>query len=252
MRVPVERVPDPDVPGCGNVFVSVAVDDRIVRAAFDTGAVRTSLIDLPASARPVGRRETAGLFGTMVVTEWKVGEVRIGSLCAGPLTVDRIAGGAGRHPVVGLDVLGTGSWQLDLSSRTLVTGAPSPRGFAFTRGMNGHMLTEIRWPTATATALWDTGAGVTLIDRRFADAHPDLLEHAGSTKGTDISGSQGEVTLARVSGYEIDGTQFAGHTVAIADLPEGPGHIDAVIGFPTIDQARWTVDVPARRWCIEL
>ncbi|HEV7192279.1 MAG TPA: hypothetical protein VGN35_03660 [Jatrophihabitantaceae bacterium] len=252
MRVPVECVPDPDVPGCGNVFVSVEVDDRIVRAAFDTGASRTLLIDLPSSARPVGDRETSGLFGTGVVTEWEVSDIRIGLLRAGPLTVHRIDGGAGRHPVVGLDVLGTGSWQLDLASRTLVTGAPSPRGSALRRTTNGHILTEMSWPTATATALWDTGAGITLIDRRFADAHPNLFEHAGSARGTDILGSQSDLGLARVSGYEIDGTQFAGHSVAIADLPEVPDPIDAVIGFPTINQARWTVDVPAARWCIEL
>jgi hypothetical protein len=251
MRVPVERVPDTEVPGCGNVFVSVQVDDRVVRAVLDTGAVRTLLIDLPSSARPVGGRETAGVFGTEVVTEWEVADVRLGSLRAGPLTVDRIAGGAGRHPVVGLDVLGTGSWQLDLASSTLVTGAPSPRGSAFTRGTNGHLLTEMRWSTAAATGLWDTGAGITLIDPRFADAHPDLFEHAGRTQATDMGGSHGDVRLARVSGYEIDGTPFAGHTVAIADLSVVPGHVDAVIGFPTIDQARWTVDVAARRWCIE-
>lgn len=61
MRVPVECVPDPDVPGCGNVFVSVHIDDRIVRAALDTGVVRTTLIGLPPSARQLGRRETAGV-----------------------------------------------------------------------------------------------------------------------------------------------------------------------------------------------
>jgi hypothetical protein len=251
MRVPVERVPDPDIPGCGNVFVYVEVGDRTVRAALDTGAVRTLLIDLPSSARPVGRRETTGIFGTEMVSEWEVDEVRIGSLRAGPLTIDCIDGGAGRHPVVGLDVLGAGSWQLDISGRTLITGASAQRSSAFKRGANGHMLTEMKWPTATATSLWDTGAGITLIDQRFADAHPDLFEHAGSTISTDISGSHGEVRLARVSGYKIDGTQFAGHTVAIADLSEIPDHIDAGIGFPTIDQARWTVDVAASRWCIE-
>jgi hypothetical protein len=100
--------------------------------------------------------------------------------------------------------------------------------------------------------MWDTGAGITLIDRRFADAHPNLFEHAGSTAGTDVLGSQVDLALARVPDYEIDGTRFAGHTVAIADLPEIPDRIDAVIGFPTINQACWTVDVPARRWSIEL
>ena len=142
--MPVELVPDLDVPGCGSVFVSVEVGDRIVRAALDTGAVRTMLIDLPSSARPVGRRETSGVFGTEAVTEWEIAEVRIGSLRAGPITVDRIAGRAGLHPVVGLDVLGTGPWQLDLSCRTLVTGVPVPRGAAFERGAHGHVLTEMR------------------------------------------------------------------------------------------------------------
>jgi hypothetical protein len=65
-------------------------------------------------------------------------------------------------------------------------------------------------------------------------------------------GSQGDLGLARISGYEIDGNPFAGHIVAIADLPEIPDHIDAAIGFPTIRQARWTVDVPSRQWRIEL
>jgi hypothetical protein len=250
VRVPVECVPDPDVPGCGNVFVSVAIDDCIVRAVFDTGSPRTVLIDVPSSARPVGARETSGVFGTEVVTEWEVGEVRVGSLSAGPLTVHRIAAGVGRHPVVGLDVLGTGSWQLEISSGTLLTDAPPPRGSAFECAANGHILTEMRWPGVAATALWDTGAGITLINRRFADAHPILFEDIGSTLGTDVMGLQGDLALARVSGYEIDGTDFAGHIVAIADLPEIPDHIDAAIGFPTIRQARWTVDVGARRWSI--
>lgn len=251
MRVPVECVPDPEVPGCGNAFVSVKVDDRTVRAALDTGALRTVLIDLPSSARRAGTQETAGAFGPRVVTEWEVGEIRLGSLRAGPLIVHGIDDAPGLHPVVALDVLGAGAWQLDLSSKTLITGMTSMRGCAYMSTANGHILAEMRWPTAAATALWDTGAGITLIDRRFAEAHPTLFEHAGSTTATDVLGSHGELGLARVSGYNIDGIHFDGHIVAIADLPEIPDRIDAAIGFPTVSQARWTVDVPTHRWRIE-
>lgn len=252
MRVPVEVVPDPDVPGCGNIFVRVDVDDRVVRAVLDTGAGRTTLIDLPVSARLVGDWDTAGLFGAEIVPEWEVVDVRVGSLHAAKLAVNRIDPGTGRYPVLGLDVLGTAPWQLDASSSTLLTGVPSPRAGAFARGAHGHILTEMKWPTATAKSLWDTGASVTLIDRRFADEHPDLFVHAGSAKAVDFAGSQGEFQLARTSGYEINGTAFAEHTVAIADLSDVPDDIDAAIGFPTIAQARWTVDVPARRWSIHL
>jgi len=251
MRVPADCVPDPEVPDCGNVFVAVQVDDLVVRAAFDTGAARTTLIDLPTSARPIGSQETAGAFGAEVVTQWEVGQIRLGSLRAGPLTVHRIAGGGGRHPVLGLDVLATGPWELDVATGSLLTDVPTPHGTEFHRAANGHVLTQLNWPTATATALWDTGAGITLIDRHFADAHPDLFEPAGSARATDVMGAQDDFELARVQGYEIDGVRFAGHVVAIADLPEVPDHIDAAIGYPTIKQARWRVDVAARRWRID-
>jgi hypothetical protein len=245
-------VPDPDIIGCGNIFISVVADGCILRAAFDTGSPTTLLIDVPLSARPVGRQEASGMFGAEVVTEWEVEELRIGSLSVGPLTVHGITAGVGRHPVVGLDLLGEGPWQLDTSHGTLLTGAPLSRGSTFTRAANGHILTEMRWAGAAATAMWDTGAGITLFDWQFADAHPNLFEEVGTTLGTDVTGSQGEFLLARVCGYGIDETGFEGHVVAIADLPDIPDHIDAVIGFPTINQARWTVDVQACRWSIEV
>lgn len=252
MRVPIDYVPDPEVPGCGNIFVPVEVDGCATRAALDTGALRTMLIDVPPSARLVGSQETSGAFGTEVVTEWEVSDVRVGSLRAGPLTVNRIGDGSGRHQVVGLDLLGSGPWQLDLARGTLITGEPLVHGSKYRATTHGRILTEMRWPTATATALWDTGAGITLIDRRFADAHPSLFEHAGSTRATDVVGTQGDVGLAQVSDYEIDGNPFAGHIIAIVDLPEIPDRIDAAIGFPTISQARWAVDAPSHQWRIEL
>jgi hypothetical protein len=60
-------------------------------------------------------------------------------------------------------------------------------------------------PTAAATGFWATGAGITLIDRRVADAHPDLF--APRTKHARYRHWQpaGDLTIARVSGYEIDG-----------------------------------------------
>jgi hypothetical protein len=247
-----ECVPDPDILDCGNIFVSVAADGCMLRAALDTGSPTTVLIDVPQSARPVGRQETSGMFGAEVVMELGVGELRIGSLSVGPIVVHRIAAGVGRHPVVGLDLLSTGPWQLDPSNGTLLTGAPLSRGSTFARAANGHILTKMRWAGAAATAMWDTGAGITLFDRQFAAAHPNLFEEVGTAVGTDVTGSQGEFLLARVCGYEIDGTSFEGHVVAIADLPDLPDHIDAAIGFPTIKQARWAVDMQACRWSIDI
>jgi hypothetical protein len=251
VRVPVECAPDPVVPGCGNFLVDIEVDGTVVRAALDSGAPRTVLFDIPTSARAAGTDQTSGAFGVGAVTDWEVGEIRLGSLRAGPLTVHHIDGSLDRHPVVGLDVLRVGSWQLDPGSRTLSTDVSITMGSTLTTATNGHLLTEMRWPNAVASALWDTGAGITLIDRRFAAAHPHLFEPAGSTRATDLMGGQSDLDLAYVRDYEIDDVSFAGHIVAIADLPEIPEQIDAAIGFPTIVQARWTVDVRTQQWHIE-
>ncbi|HWA66300.1 MAG TPA: hypothetical protein VG899_08020 [Mycobacteriales bacterium] len=250
-RIPVECVPDPVVSGCGHFLVDIEVDGNVVRAALDTGVPRTLLFDVPSSAALVGTRRTSGAFGVGEVAEWEVGEIRLGSLRAGPVTVHHISRGRERHPVVGLDVLGQGSWQLAPGSRTLVTHVPFLGGSTLRSAANGHLLTEMRWSDGVASALWDTGAGITLIDRRFAAAHPHLFQPAGVAKATDITGANSEVELANVPGYEIEGVPFVGHLVAITDLPAVPEPIDAAIGFPTIVQARWTVDLRARRWHIE-
>jgi hypothetical protein len=252
MRVALEVVPDPDVAGCGYVFVDAHVSGRSVRAVLDTGAVRTKLVDLPPTARQVGERQVSGVFGTETVTEWEVADIRLGSLRADLLIVDRISHVGGRHPMLGLDLLGTQPWRLDVVDRTLDTGAPLPRsGSSFTRGANGHLLTQMRWPTATATALWDTGAGITLIDQRFADSHPNLAQPAGTAVSTDSAGATANTHLARIAGYEIDGVQFRGHTVALADLSAVPDRTDVIIGYPTIAQARWAMHIPTLRWCVE-
>jgi hypothetical protein len=252
VQVPVECVRDPVIPGCGNFLVDIDVDGMVIRAALDTGVPRTLLFEVPSSARPTGVNQTSGAFGVGTVAEWEIREIRLGSLHAGPLTIHQIDGGHGGHPVVGLDVLGVGSWQLDPGSGTLTTGLPIMSGSEFVSATNGHLLTEMRWSNAVASALWDTGAGITLIDRHFARTHPRLFTPAGSTRATDITGAHGDLELALAQDFEIEGVSFAGHIVAITDLPDVPEHIDAAIGFPTIVQARWTVDVPSNRWRIDL
>ncbi len=251
MRVPVECEPDPDVPDAGTVFVPIDIGDRVARVVLDTGSPRTTLSELPGSARPAGVAETAGLYGSATVAQWLVDQVRLGSLRAGPLLVHVIDAAPGHHPFVGLDLLGTGPWRLDLANRELVTGPPVSAGSELSVTTTGHLISEMSISGVRATALFDTGAGITMVDRRFAEAHPDLFEAADSAMATDSTGVAGAVDLARLSPYEIEGISFAGHLVAIADLPAVPDQLDAVIGYPTIAQARWSIDLPARQWQVE-
>ena len=132
---------------------------------LDTGAARTTLIEVPPAARQVGEREVSGVLGTERVTEWEVPE---------------------------------SAWARCGATASSSTGS-----------------------TVTATALWDTGAGITVIDQRLADSPPDAVEPADAPLSTDSAGATANTELARIAGY------------------------------PTIGQARWATHIPSSRWCVE-
>jgi hypothetical protein len=75
------------------------------------------------------------------------------------------------------------------------------------------------------------------VNRDFWRAHPDLFEEIGMTSGTDAHGAQA-----------------ARHRVAAADLSainrsaEDP--MDFIIGYPTLRQADWLFNFPAKRWTL--
>lgn len=121
-------------------------------------------------------------------------------------------------------------------------------------GPRGHVYLDARWPSVTAQACWDTGAGATLVNRAFWLSHPELFEQIGVTVGTDANGDQAETPLLLMDGPVIGEHTFSGHKAVAVDLAqvnatlENP--MDLILGYPTIRQADWLFDFPAGRWAV--
>ncbi len=96
-------------------------------------------------------------------------------------------------------------------------------------------------------ALWDTGADITVVERELVTSHPELFTAPGNADGTDSSGTTAVTEVCRMAGYRIADVPFAGHTVAVADLPEP---FEMVLGYPTLCQAIWSMDLPSGRWAV--
>jgi hypothetical protein len=115
-----------------------------------------------------------------------------------------------------------------------------------------HPYVDLHWPGVTGHAVWDTGSGPTLVNQDFWLAHPELFEEAGSTSGTDSKGTRMETPLLRMAGPVIGGREFQGHLVVAVDLAAANSTLshpmDLIVGYPTIRQADWLFDFPARRW----
>lgn len=257
-RVPLIIEPDPDDPGCAMVLVDATVAGRPYRMVLDTGAARTQLeADEYTSALPVtGEDSSLAAFGGRVTESLvTVTDLAAGALRVATLEVTRGAPGLGHR--LGMDVLGRHRCHFRLDAGVLDVDVPVPQaGHGLLVSRRGHVYVEARWPGVSGLACWDTGSGATIVNRDFWLAHPELFEQAGTSAGIDGNGQRAETPLLAMAGPVIGQRAFGGHQTVAVDLSgvnatlEYP--MDLILGYPTIRQADWLFDFPARRWTLAL
>lgn len=256
-QVPLIIEPDPDDPGCAMVLVDATVAGRPYRMVLDTGAARTQLeADEYTSALPVaGEDSSHAVFGGRVTDPLvTVTDLVAGALRVAALEVTRGAPGLGHR--LGMDVLGRHRchFRLDVGVLDLDLDVPPEAGQELLVSRRGHVYVEVRWPGVSGQACWDTGSGATIVNRDFWLAHPELFEQTGTSAGIDGNGQRAETPLLAMAGPVIGQRAFGGHQAVAVDLSgvnatlEYP--MDLILGYPTIRQAGWLFDFPARQWAL--
>ncbi|WP_408651268.1 hypothetical protein [Jatrophihabitans sp.] len=223
------------------------------RFVLDSGGATTQIVD-PGALIPalvVGEDTTEGLFGRAPVELVVLSDLTVPGLTAGGRTVHRLrSGGAGARSLLGLDVLGDHGLLLDGPAATLhttVTGELAAN-LPLERGPRGHCYLPVVLPGGRVVrALWDTGADITVVDRELVTSHPELFTALGSASGTDALGATAVTDVCRMEGYGIADVYFSSHRVAIGHLPEP---FTMVLGYPTLRQAIWSMDLPSGRWAV--
>jgi len=248
---------DPDDPDFAAILVDASIAGRPYRLLLDTGAARTQLHadEYTSTLPPVSEDASSASFGGRIsepiVT---ITDLVIGSLQLATLDVTRSERGLGQ--VLGMDVLGRYRCHFRLKDGVMELNALQGIQAAneLMRGPRGHIYVDAHWPSVTAQACWDTGAGATVVDRAFWLSHPELFEQVGVTVGTDANGDQAETPLLLMDGPVIGQHTFSGHKAVAVDLAqvnatlENP--MDLILGYPTIRQADWLFDFPAARWAV--
>ena len=245
--------PDEEFDECAVLSVDGTVSGTPHRFVLDSGSATTQIADPGALVRAsvVGAEPTEGLFGRACVELVALPDLTVPGLTTGPRTVQRLrTGGAGARSLLGLDVLGAHALLLDGPAATLHTTVAGglAADLPLERGTRGHCHLPVALPGGRVVgALWDTGAGITVVDRELVTSHPELFTPLGSTSATDALGATMVTDLCRLEAYWIAGVHFAGHTVAVAGLPEP---LKMALGHPTLRQAIWSMDLPSGRWSV--
>jgi hypothetical protein len=258
--VPVELRDDPDEPGAAEAYVVATVVGHEYRLMLDTGGARSTLPfdGLTSTFLRVDVDDAPGR-GALGPASAGTRRVVVPSLALGPLeardlVVDLAAEGSDAPAILGLDVLRGHRLELRLAGAMLGidTDAPADAERPLPLSSRSHPHVVVGWGEVDATALFDTGASVTVVDAAFAAEHPQLLEPLPPSTGTDAAGNRAETPMARMAACEVGGRRFDATLAVLAPIrgiqQAGDPEFDLILGVPVIRQADWIIDLARGVW----
>lgn len=124
----------------------------------------------------------------------------------------------------------------------------SPSGLATV----GTSWSNLPSPTAPRVQQSSTrGASITIVDKTFAEDHPDLFEPDGESDGTDADGNTFSTPLVKIAPLTMLGSHFTATLGAVVDLSaanqtaERP--MQMIVGWPLLRHGRFAIDHAAAR-----
>jgi hypothetical protein len=258
-ELPLIIEPDQDDPDFAAVMVDGTIAGRPYRFMLDTGAARSQVEadEYTAALAPVGSYDSPGAFALETNPVITITDLVVGPLHAATLDVSRVPPiPSSMRNLLGMDVLQRHRCYFRFADAAVDLDAPGSYGAASDLQMDsrGHFYLDVQWPGVTAHACWDSGSGPTIVDRDFWLAHPELFEETGTTVGTDSTGTQIETPTLLMAAPRIGQRPFSKHKAVAVDLTGANStagqHMDLILGYPTLRQADWLFDFPARRWML--
>ncbi|MHA7144985.1 aspartyl protease family protein [Arthrobacter sp. TmT3-37] len=252
-------VPDEDDPACATIWVSLQVGEDSVPFVLDSGARRSQVLDDLATDWPIsGADRSHTVFSEHMDSYVKAPPLRLGDLRIENLQMSRIrSDGPGAHNLLGLDVLRHHSCLLDLKEQTLTLDGPAEATASIMPlylDEVGHAYLDVEMGSETASAVWDTGAGITVIDISLIAQYPALFNEVAPTIGTDGAGQTQQTSTYIMGPVSIAGALFEAQKIAAVDLSTANATLarpmDLILGYPTLRQATWFIDFPRNQWAL--
>lgn len=254
--------PDDEEAGAAEVFVDGTIGGRPYRFLLDTGAARSSVVsdDYTAAFDTVETNRSAGVFAPTDDALIVVPRIEVGPIVKDHFTLVR-ASTTNPHVsnLIGMDLLKDCCCHFLFDENRVVvdgteTGGSGAPFQALLLDAKFHPYVEVAFGPSVGSAVWDTGASLTVVDTGFIRAHRDFFREAGHSTGTDATGTAVETPMYVMAEATIGGVSFAPHRVAGVDLSAVNAHIeipmDLILGYTTLSQANWLFDFPNRKWAI--
>jgi hypothetical protein len=258
--IPLIIHPDPEDLEAAQVLVEGSINGRLYTFLLDTGAATTTVIadDYTALLEQTGTKDSSGVYGSGSNDLIQIPDIRLGPIFREAFTVcRRVVENPGIHNLIGMDLLK--DYRLHFlfdANQVLVDpkAAEEHSNQELFLGKRFHPYIKVQIGDTLAQAVWDTGAGMTIVDQAFIRQHPTFFEAAGSSTGHDWTGAKSDTQSYRLIGAMIGDHPFPVHPVAEVDLSHVNTHtdtpMDMILGYSTIRHANWWFDFPGHRWAV--
>jgi hypothetical protein len=254
--------PDEDDAEAAEVLVDGTIGGNPYRFLLDTGAAGSCvrLDDYTATFESVGKSTSSGVFAKSSSDRVTVPTIEVGPISRKNFTLTRQAETeVDVRNLIGMDLLKDLRCHfLFNENRVMVnSNAEAEVGYNLQElflDSRFHPYVEVEFGAAKGNAVWDTGAGITVVDLSFIKKFPDFFQEVGHSTGTDSSGFKLETPMFTMAATTIANNIFPPHKVAGVDLSlvnstiEVP--MDLILGYSTLSKANWLFDFPGKRWAI--
>lgn len=257
-RVPITIVPDPNDARALQCWVDADAAGIRLRLLLDVGSHLSSVPSVGdfATADLHSTRTGRGTSGEGATNRViQIPRLRVGDLTTEDVLVELQPEGWPHPPLLGTHVFEPYACAFRFSQGRIDVGTEGPTDETIW-GDGSTPAVEPRWDDTSATAIWDTGAGITIVDQTWAQQHRnvvtilDVEDHGTDSTGQAVRGWHGSL-----ASFTIDGVRFPGdQPCGIVDLSPFNANmsqpITMFLGLPQIRQADWLLDFPRRRIAI--
>lgn len=251
--------PDEEEPGCAEVLVDGTIGSRPYRFLLDTGAGKSSITfdDYTATFDTADQHHSSGVFAKSSSDLITVPDLTVGSISKANFTVTRTAiDDPHIKNLIGMDFLKNLRCHFLFDEDRVTIDAPPPDCdyLDLITDTKFHPYLDMYFGTAKASAVWDTGASITIADMTFINNHPDLFKEVGTSTGTDSAGASMETPMFMMAASTIGQHTFPPCKVAGVDLSFVNSTIeipmDLILGYNLLSKANWIFDFPLKKWAI--
>lgn len=242
----------------GQFFITSSYDGILVEQHLDTGSTFTSVPwNLFSKYQPSGTLSSKGLANvSQQHDKIKLQKALLNNIEKLEFEVVRLSELSKMIPTLGINFLQNSKFIFSPKNKKLSFENFSLNNKADLEiGKKGHILLNVAIENKSYTSIWDTGAGLTTIDKKLISENPDNFTFIQETEGDDCNEASLKLNLYLAKHLHVGNILLKDLKVLVHEfepISNALGEqIDMALGFNALILKDWKFDLANKTWSAE-